>query len=422
MKNLPSERGQAIVLIVLAIFGLLGMAALGIDLGQLYATRRNAQNAADAAALAAAYEASAGSKDPATAITIAKQSAIKNGFKEDGSTVWVQVNNPPVNSPYCPACGAIEDGTDYYQVLITVRMKPIFSQFIFSGLKETQVEAVAHSTDADEMTAGNALMALNETADDAMNLDGNTTVHIIGGNMRSNGGMQKKGGSGNINVESPAAVYYAKGFTGKTGPFTDAKPEGQALERLGKFQAPACPATAADASGWSSSGGIKYQTDSTYGTTTYVHASEIKSSINLDPGIHCFYGGMSLTGGDVITGEDVLIVMMAGDVKMKGNSTFSLRAATDMKDSNGNQWGGMVFYAPKSNPASIDIGGTNGGDLYGVVYAPASACDVGGNPNNTANHTSVICDTIKIHGNPDLYISYIPEELFHFPPLVELVQ
>src|SRR5512135_2868091 len=48
------ERGQALVLIALALFGLLGLTALAVDGSHVYAQLRQAQNAADTAAFAAA--------------------------------------------------------------------------------------------------------------------------------------------------------------------------------------------------------------------------------------------------------------------------------------------------------------------------------------------------------------------------------
>ncbi|MGC9399598.1 MAG: Tad domain-containing protein [Anaerolineae bacterium] len=50
------ERGQAMVLVVFAIVGMLVMAGLAIDGGRLHSRRRQAQNAADAASLAGARE------------------------------------------------------------------------------------------------------------------------------------------------------------------------------------------------------------------------------------------------------------------------------------------------------------------------------------------------------------------------------
>jgi uncharacterized membrane protein len=56
-KNKITERGQALILLVFAVVGLLGFTALAIDGGMIYSDRRIAQNAADAAAVAGARKA-----------------------------------------------------------------------------------------------------------------------------------------------------------------------------------------------------------------------------------------------------------------------------------------------------------------------------------------------------------------------------
>ena len=56
-RKLSSERGQAIVLVALGFVVLLGFAALAVDGSMVYADRRFAQNAADAASLAGGSEA-----------------------------------------------------------------------------------------------------------------------------------------------------------------------------------------------------------------------------------------------------------------------------------------------------------------------------------------------------------------------------
>ena len=50
MKTNRSEKGQAFVLIIVAIVAIFGFAALAVDGGNVYAERRRAQNAADASA------------------------------------------------------------------------------------------------------------------------------------------------------------------------------------------------------------------------------------------------------------------------------------------------------------------------------------------------------------------------------------
>ena len=54
VQSQTKESGQVLVLIVVAIVGILGFAALALDGGMLLSERRRAQNAADAGVMAAA--------------------------------------------------------------------------------------------------------------------------------------------------------------------------------------------------------------------------------------------------------------------------------------------------------------------------------------------------------------------------------
>ncbi len=53
---MKEEKGQAVVLVAIALVALLALTGLAIDGGQLLALRRSTQNAADAAALAGVRE------------------------------------------------------------------------------------------------------------------------------------------------------------------------------------------------------------------------------------------------------------------------------------------------------------------------------------------------------------------------------
>src|SRR5512146_1530308 len=79
------ERGQALILIVLAIVALIGLTGLAIDGGNAYSDRRHAQNAADTAALAAALSKTHGA-DQATWEQAAKDIAAQNGYNPASST------------------------------------------------------------------------------------------------------------------------------------------------------------------------------------------------------------------------------------------------------------------------------------------------------------------------------------------------
>jgi Putative Flp pilus-assembly TadE/G-like len=76
MKRLRSERGQAAVLTIVFIAGLLGAMAMVLDVGSWFRAQRATQSAADAAALAGAQELP---ESPGTANTFASQYLIANG-------------------------------------------------------------------------------------------------------------------------------------------------------------------------------------------------------------------------------------------------------------------------------------------------------------------------------------------------------
>jgi len=84
------ERGQMLVLFALALVGLIGMVGLIIDGGDTALQRRDQQNVADAAAMAAGY-ASLNGQDPTAA---AQSVAAANGYTDgtDDTTVTVTIN------------------------------------------------------------------------------------------------------------------------------------------------------------------------------------------------------------------------------------------------------------------------------------------------------------------------------------------
>jgi uncharacterized membrane protein len=93
MTPASGEKGAAALLVAISLVVLVGFAALAIDGGLGFDDRRGTQNAADSAALAAAWESCnprvAGSPDPVgSALTVAAQ----NGYDDTDPEVVVTVN------------------------------------------------------------------------------------------------------------------------------------------------------------------------------------------------------------------------------------------------------------------------------------------------------------------------------------------
>src|SRR6516225_7042355 len=78
------HRGQTFLLVSIAIAMLVGIAAVAVDIGNLWTTRRLMQSAADAGAVAGADEIAIGGSG--SAITeAAKDAASHNGFADGGT-------------------------------------------------------------------------------------------------------------------------------------------------------------------------------------------------------------------------------------------------------------------------------------------------------------------------------------------------
>jgi Putative Flp pilus-assembly TadE/G-like len=90
-----NESGQAIVLMALSLFVLIGMAALVLDVGSWYHTKRQLQATADASALAGAQ---ALPERPGTGLTLAMEYADKNGGRVLGSDVAINYDTITVTA------------------------------------------------------------------------------------------------------------------------------------------------------------------------------------------------------------------------------------------------------------------------------------------------------------------------------------
>jgi Flp pilus assembly protein TadG len=84
-----------------------GVVAVGAETGNFYRLKRQMQNAADDAALAASIDSLAG-KPTSTIIADAQYEAQRNGFQNGVNNLSVTVNSPPASGPNVGTQGAVE--------------------------------------------------------------------------------------------------------------------------------------------------------------------------------------------------------------------------------------------------------------------------------------------------------------------------
>lgn len=195
--------GQAIVIIALAAIGLFAMMGLAIDGGRLLLMKRDTQNAADAAAIAAARALCTG-RDPEP---YALAAANENGFSNDDPNHSIEVFAPP------PNLSAIDEECEgcYVEVVLKSEMQPAFIGLVYKGDMATTSRAIGVCSP--DMNAGlvradsvRAAWAKAESSH-AVGTRCTTPVKItadeiyIEGGLHSNGEMTvMPGGSGGIVV------------------------------------------------------------------------------------------------------------------------------------------------------------------------------------------------------------------------------
>ncbi|HSL30280.1 MAG TPA: Tad domain-containing protein, partial [Anaerolineales bacterium] len=151
----PSEKGQALIMITLAAVGLFGFAALAIDGSRVYSDRRHAQNAADAAVMAAALANSRGGD----LVTVAQARATSNGYDDNGISNDVTITVTDSASGVCPSNTAGKDIT----VTIVSHVQTTFARVLGRALVTNAVTATSRSCEpyTGPMFNGDAIVALS---------------------------------------------------------------------------------------------------------------------------------------------------------------------------------------------------------------------------------------------------------------------
>ena len=182
------RRGAVCVLVAVMLVVLMSVAALSIDGGQLYQTRRKMQTAADAAAEAGAielftkYELNRCVDSDGEARASALSLASAHGYGVTGSGSTVAVNIPP-------SSGAFRGKSGYVEAIITSRMPPTFSSIF--GRRELLV--VTRSVAGGTMIPSKAgLLILEPKRKDALKLKSKSASLTVDGDIIVNSSDKKK--------------------------------------------------------------------------------------------------------------------------------------------------------------------------------------------------------------------------------------
>lgn len=392
-----SERGQAMLLIMLAVIGLLGFSALAIDLGWTLSERRQAQNAVDGAAYAAGMAA----LNPSAGVT--PQDAAKAQVEEFGYEVTqVTVNRPPVSGPY-------QGDNSYIQVFVNTEVQPVFSHFVFNGLQKITTEAVVRVSGSTSFSHGNAVHATAESGNGIV-FNGNANLHVYSGSVYALSNISM---SNNTTVKLDDGQMQAHGTVSnptKSDPDALDGSDGVPALIIPPIDPPYCD---------KSKLGSKNESTKTLSPGYFSSGPDIHNgNWTMQPGLYCIDGGFKFNGGK-LTGTDVMIVMLSGSFELTGNGSLNLTRPSAPDSTLGIPWGGMLLYVKPG--VDLKITGTSDQLISGTIYAPDSFCDIGGSSDTFAIRANIICHDFKFHDqNTNIY--YEADENFQVAPTIELVQ
>ena len=187
MRVDSEERGAAAIIVGISLLMLMGFAALAIDAGLGYSDRRGTQNAADNAALAAAWEKCnpkvSGSPNPTQA---ARTTAADNGYDNSDANTNVVLNDL---------------GSGKYQVDITITNGSTFGGATpYAGDSITVLSSSVAECKVFPFLGGYALFAgAPSSCNGGVQLDLSGSSKIVNGGIHSNGDIKITGSSTTVN-------------------------------------------------------------------------------------------------------------------------------------------------------------------------------------------------------------------------------
>jgi Flp pilus assembly protein TadG len=394
MKFKKSEKGQALILIVLAAVVLFGFAGLTIDGSNAFSDKRHAQNAADTAAFAGALAYSRGNDIN----TAAQDRATSNGYDGlDKSDVTITVTDTPAG--ICPVNTTGKD----IKVDIVSYVNTTIARVIGQTQIINRVSATARSCGSyyGPPFNGNAIVSLAPSGN-GFDAHGTPDWNITGGGIMVNSSDSSAatcGGAAGVNAPSVTAV----GGTSMGGCYTGPTPTTGATQiNYASYSSlfprqPSCNGTA------SLSGGQ-------YHPEAGADGSKVAWTGDQDfaPGLYCVTNSPGPFHGS-LSGSEVTFYIMSSNFSMKFNGGGNLTASAP---TSGEYKGVLLYLAPQVNNGNLlntqalDMRGNGSGDVTGTIIAPSATVTMFGNSGTGAFDSQVIGYNVDTGGNADITVAY----------------
>lgn len=444
--------GKILVLFGLLLPVLLGMTGVVLDGGIILATHRQAQNAADAAALAAAMDKMRGkSNDVATATAntfVQQYNALAN--------VTLTLNggsSNALNAP--PSLGAYAGSAQYVEAIVSVPVPTTFIQML--GVNSSQTVVARAVAGYEAVSSGEGVAVLDPTAIPGLSVQGGGTLSVNGrvvinsqgagldqNNQPVNLGYNKYAATtGNGSLLNAQNIYVVGGVDTPANylPYTANGPNplhAAALPEPDPLTSLPTPIAGMSSFSTTSQGSVQL----TGGTTTLNPGiySTIKitnsANVTFNPGIYVVASNstnaITITGSGTIRGNGVMFYNTGSDYttssppdasdgqtvppsKIPGNPTFGDVTIngqdiqlTGLNDSS-SPFNGMLFYQRRWNTNTVSIQGNGAANqLQGSMYARWAQFKVSGSGTYGAQF---IAGSLAVTGGANITLNYAGKNL-----------
>ncbi|MYM57639.1 hypothetical protein GTG28_00125 [Vibrio sp. OCN044] len=429
-----NQKGLVTVFFTVASAVILGFVGLAIDTGFAYGDYRQAQLAADAGAISAAFEKHHGhSTDDLQKYGTSEIAA--HGFTDGQDGVSVSINNPPTS-------GAYSGNSDFVEVEIQKTVNTFFLNIIGMDAFSYSVRSVANGI----ISSNACLYALGDDHEKALHVSSGSEIEAncgVNANSSHSSGLYVDSGSkieaDQVNVVGGA---YVSGSTITPAANEGADPVSSLMATL---TTPSVSYGACDYSGNSKGSGLyeRYEIDSeirTINPGSYCGGLFIKGTaeVTMNPGTYIMQGGgLVVDGSDaVLQGDGVFIYNTCAvsdcssyggsyseeefhplDVKSSGTlnlASCSQASTTSCQADVDEEYQDMFWYTDKEAPESDTpqqdpvnkLSSSASATLAGTFFAGNQSLDISSNTDVKATNGVFISRYVQIASGSSLIISH----------------
>ncbi|MGH9482107.1 MAG: pilus assembly protein TadG-related protein [Terriglobales bacterium] len=370
------QTGQALVLGVGCLVALMGVMAMGADVGVYRLQERELQTVADSAAIGGAGELFYGD-----VTTGAQNAAALNGFVNGTGGDTLTVNNPPVTGPHA--------GNNQYVEVIATELSPGYFMKVF-GIASLNLSARAVAY----LGSGTGCVyALNPSASGAITLNGTFNVQLQCALYADSNSSQALlvNGSGSVTAKSIGVVggTLVNGpVTVNPAPVTGMIPAGDPLDYLNP---PSTAGSCTSPTVINGSGNFTLN-PGVYCSTLIINGSP---NITFNPGTYVLDSGVIMNGTPNMTGSGVTFYNASGGFTLNGSSSSNLSAPTT------GPYAGILVFQSRTDSSQLTINGSNSSVFNGAIYA-AGARIVDNGSGTADEYGLLIGNTITINGSATL--------------------